>query len=137
MSESTSNNGRFVYEGKVAINQTDLNGIITYVNRKFCEVTGYDRDELIGASNEILKHPDMPRSIFEKMWETISGGQAWNGVVKNKRKNNQYYWIKLEILPIKDDEHNVTGYIAVGKAPSETSIEENEELYNKMLNNQE
>jgi len=64
MSESISSSDEFVYDGKVAINQTDLDGIITYVNRKFCEVTGYSRDELIGVSNEILKHSDMPESIF-------------------------------------------------------------------------
>ena len=126
-------NEEYVYEGNVIISQTDLNGVITYANRMFCEVSGYKVDELVGQAHNIIRHPDMPRAAFEKMWETIQGGQVWNGLVKNLRKDGLYYWVDTEILPIKDSEDNLTGYIAARKQASRKDIQENDELYKKML----
>ncbi|MEA2091072.1 MAG: PAS domain S-box protein, partial [Campylobacterota bacterium] len=77
----------YIFEGSLIISQTDLKGKITFANRKFCEVSGYKLDELIGSNHNIIRHPDMPRAIFAKMWSTIEGGQAWNGLVKNLRKD--------------------------------------------------
>lgn len=126
-------NEEFVYEGGVIISQTDTNGIITYANRKFCEVSAYKRDELIGKPHNILRHPDMPKEAFSKMWETLSGGQAWNGLVKNLRKDGLYYWVDAEILPILDDKDNITGYIAARKQASQKDVKETEDIYIKML----
>ena len=123
----------YLYEGNVIISQTDLKGIITYVNRKFCEVSGYKSDELIGQSHTILRHPDMPQATFAKIWETIEGGQVWNGLLKNLRKDGLYFWVDAEIVPIIDEEGSVTGYIAVRKQASRKDISENEEIYAKML----
>ncbi len=75
----------------------------------------------------------MPQAAFAKIWETIEGGQVWNGLVKNLRKDGLYYWVDAEILPIVDDENSVTGYIAVGKQASKKDISENKALYAKML----
>jgi len=136
MNNITPIDEEYSYEGSVIINQTDLKGIITFANRKFCEVSGYGIDELVNSDNNILVHPDMPKAVFTKMWENLNGGQTWNGVIKNLRKDGKYYWVALEILPIKDDNNDISGYISVGKSASEKSIKENEELYNKMLNTQ-
>ncbi len=133
MEKVTPIDEEYLYEGNVIISQTDLKGIITYVNRKFCEVSGYKTDELIGQPHNILRHPDMPQAIFAKMWETIEGGQAWNGLVKNLRKDGLYYWVDAEIVPIVDEESSVTGYIAVRKQASRKDISENKALYAKML----
>ncbi len=123
----------YVYEGNVNISQTDINGVITYVNLMFGTISGYTSDQVIGQNHNIIRHPDMPKGAFAKMWESISGGQSWNGLVKNLRADGYYYWVDLEILPIKDDQDRITGYISVGKPASKKDIKENTELYLKML----
>ncbi len=136
MEKVTPIDEEYLYEGNVIISQTDLKGIITYVNRKFCEVSGYKSDELIGQPHSILRHPDMPQAAFAKIWETIEGGQVWNGLVKNLRKDGLYYWVDAEIVPIVDEGSSITGYIAVKKQASRKDISENEEIYKKMLEEQ-
>ena len=122
---------RFDNEG-VLVSQTDTEGIITYANKRFRDVSGYSYDELIGKPHSIIRHPDMPRATFAKMWDTIGSGQVFNGTIKNMRKDGRYYWVDLEILPIKNDEGKITGYISVAREASRKDIEENEELYQRM-----
>jgi len=126
----------FIFDGNVIISQTDLKGVITYANRAFCEISGYSVDELIGNPHSIIRHPDMPKAVFTKMWETISGGQAWNGLVKNLRKDGKYYWVDTEVLPIKDEENALIGYIAARKEASRKDINETQDTYRKMLQTQ-
>ena len=123
----------YMYVGDVIISQTDLKGVIIYANRMFCDTSGYRANELNGQPHSIIRHPDMPKAAFEKMWETIKSGQAWNGLVKNLRKDGLYYWVDTEILPLKDSDDNVTGYIAARKPASRKNIEETKEIYAKML----
>ncbi len=117
----------------ILISQTDREGKIVYANKHFRNVSGYDYDELIGRPHSIVRHPDMPHATFAKMWDTIKSGQVFNGVIKNMRKDGKYYWVDLEILPVKNDKGEVTGYIAAARAPSRKDIEENAELYARML----
>lgn len=133
MEKVTPIDKEYLYEGSVIISQTDLNGVITYANRMFCEVSGYKVDELVGQPHSIIRHPDMPKAAFAKMWDTIQSGQVWNGLVKNLRKDGLYYWVDTEVLPILDSELKVTGYIAARKQASRKDIAENEALYKKML----
>ncbi len=123
----------FIFEGNTLISQTDTEGIITFANRNFCEVSGYSADELINKSHNIIRHPTMPKAIFEKMWNSISTGHIWNGLIKNLRKDGSYYWTEAEILPIENKSNEITGYIAVRRQPSRKNIEETQALYNKML----
>ena len=123
----------YIFDGNVIISQTDLKGVITYANKLFCNVSGYKAEELLGKPHNILRHPDMPRAVFAKMWETIQGGQAWNGLVKNLRKDGLYYWVDTEILPIRDTNNALIGYIAARRAASRKDIQETEEIYKKML----
>jgi len=133
MNEVIPRDEEYIFNEGVIVSQTDANGIITYANRLFCEVSGYKVDELVGKPHSIVRHPDMPVAVFAKMWETIKGGQAWNGLVKNLRQDGQFYWVETEILPIQDEDNNITGYIAARKVASRKNIQENEEIYNKML----
>jgi aerotaxis receptor len=126
----------YSFGSDVIISQTDINGVVTYVNRAFCSVSGFSVDELIGQSHNIVRHPDMPRGIFTKLWETIAGGQAWNGLIKDKRKDGKFYWLETEILPVRDEDEVITGFIAVQKAPSNKDINETQETYMKMLETQ-
>ncbi len=137
MDKVTPIDEEYIYEGNVIISQTDLNGIITYANRMFCEISGYKSDQLIGKPHNIIRHPDMPHDAFARMWETINGGRAWNGLVKNLRKDGLYYWVDTEILPIVDSNNSVTGYISARKPASRKDIQKNQELYQKMIENQE
>jgi len=133
MSKVAAIDEEYVYEGSVIISQTDLKGVITYANKKFSEVSGYSVAELIGQPHNLIRHPDMPKAAYARMWQTISSGQVWNGLVKNLRKDGLYYWVETEILPIRNDDDSLTGYIAVRKQASRKNIIETEEIYNKML----
>ena len=125
----------YIFGDGVIVSQTDTSGTITYANRKFCEVSGYSVDELVGEPHNIVRHPDMPSVVFAKMWETIKGGQVWNGLVKNLRKDGRFYWVDTEILPVRSDDEKATiiGYIAARKLASRKDIQENQEIYKKML----
>jgi aerotaxis receptor len=133
MSKVVPKDKEYFFDENIIISQTDLKGVITYANRIFCKVSGYEKKELIGKPHNLLRHPDMPKKVFKKMWETIQSGQAWNGLVKNLRKDGLFYWVETEILPIKNSDEQITGYIAARKSASRKDIQENEEIYRKML----
>jgi len=103
------------FDGRSLITETDLKGVITFVNRKFVEMTGYSKKEAIGHSHNILRHPDMPKAGFEQMWKMIKNGQIWDGYVKNLRKDGKYYWVDVHIVPKKDENGSIIGYIASRK----------------------
>ena len=136
MNKVTPVDEEYFFEGSIIISQTDTQGNITFANRKFCEVSGYSVDELVGSPHSIVRHPEMPKALFEKIWNTISSGHTWNGLVKNMRKDGCYYWVDTEILPIEDEEHTITGYIASRKPASRKNIEESEITYRKMYEDQ-
>ena len=97
------------------ISRTDLNGIITFANKAFCSLSGYDKDELVGKPHSIIRHPDMPKIAFQEMWNTIKNNQKWHGFVKNLRKDGLYYWTEAFIEPFFDENGNKIGYIAARK----------------------
>ncbi len=123
----------YIYLDEVLVSQSDLDGKITYVNDIFCEVSGYKRKDLIGSTYDILRHPDMPKAVFEKLWSNINDGQSWTGLVKNLRSNGEFYWDDLSILPIKDDDGSITGFISCSRPAARKNIKENEALYEKIL----
>lgn len=86
-----------VPENELIISRTDLSGIITYANETFAKISGYDVDELIGRPHNIVRHPDMPKSVFSDIWDTLKKGLNWQGTIKNKRKDNGYYWVHANI----------------------------------------
>ncbi len=86
-----------VPEHELIISRTDLSGVITYANETFAKISGYEVNELIGKPHNIVRHPDMPKSVFAEIWETLSRGDSWQGYVKNKRKDNGYYWVHANI----------------------------------------
>ncbi|EQB39649.1 hypothetical protein M947_06550 [Sulfurimonas hongkongensis] len=120
-------------EGSVMICEMDLEGIITFANRKFCEVSAYGLNELVEKNHSITRHPDMPEAIFTKMWQALRDSQTWNAIVKNIRKDGHYYWTETEIMPIYDENNRVKGYMSAKRVASRKNIQEAEELYEKML----
>jgi len=120
------------FDGGVMITETDPAGIITYANRKFREMTGYTKEELIGSPHNINRHPDMPKAAFKEMWETIKKGEYWEGYVKNIRKDGRYYWVIVWIKPKFDKNGEIIGYIAGRKVPDRNMVKRMEEKYRKM-----
>jgi len=136
MDKVTPLNEEYIYIEEILISQSDLNGNITYVNDAFCEVSGYERKNLIGSTYEVIRHPDMPKAIFERLWINVKEGQSWTGLIKNLRSDGQYYWDDLSILPIKDDSNSITGFMACARPAARKNIKENEALYEKMLSSE-
>ncbi len=97
------------------VSKTDLNGIILEVNDAFVEASGYSRNELIGQPHNILRHPDVPKAVFQDFWRTLQSGKPWVQVVKNKRKDGNFYWVEANVTPILDA-GSVVGYLAVRRA---------------------
>ena len=116
----------YIYEGRVAISQTDLNGTITFVNRKFSEISGYTVNELVDSNHDIIRHPSLSQAIFYQMCVALKDSQVWNGMMKNLRKDGKFYWVDMEIAPILDQEEQITGYISVAKPAARKNILENE-----------
>lgn len=95
------------------VSKTSLNGVITYINDKFCEISGYKREELIGKNHNIIRHPDTQKEFFRQLWETINNKKVFKGVIKNKKKNGQAYYVDSTIIPILDKNNNIIEYIAI------------------------
>ncbi len=113
------------------ISETDLKGFITTANASFCHVSGYTHAELVGQRHNIVRHPDVPREIFADLWRTIQAGQRWTGIVKNRCKNGDHYWVRAFVSPVKRD-GQVVGYRSVRVKPTRQEIAEAEELYEKI-----
>lgn len=96
------------------VSKTDKNGIITYVNERFIDISGYSKEELIGKHHNIIRHPDTPSEVFKKMWDTIANKkQVWQGVVKNLSKQGKSYYVRSTIKPILDVNGKIIEYIAI------------------------
>ncbi|WP_417565235.1 PAS domain-containing methyl-accepting chemotaxis protein [Marinobacter sp.] len=118
-------------KGGRLISTTDLKGVITYCNNEFEEISGFSRDELVGQAHNIIRHPDMPPTVFKDMWEYLKAGKAWMGVVKNRAKNGDHYWVSAYATPIRENGQMV-GYESVRVEPTREQIDRAERLYGKI-----
>jgi len=112
------------------ISHTDGKSIITHCNRDFVQASGYSLEELIGKPHNILRHPDMPKEAFRDLWETIQRGKPWSGIVKNRRKDGGYYWVRATITPLPDK----SGYTSVRVMPTAAEVSSAQALYKRMAN---
>ena len=117
--------------GQALVSTTDLQGRILYCNPAFIEVSGYIREELLGQPHNMIRHPDMPGEAFRDMWQTIESGQPWSGLVKNRRKNGDHYWVMANVTPLLDGDRPV-GYMSVRTLPDRQQVSEAETLYARM-----
>jgi PAS domain S-box-containing protein/diguanylate cyclase (GGDEF)-like protein len=113
------------------VSKTDLDGRITYVNEIFCSTSGYTKEELLGKKHSIVKHPNSPKEVFSKMWQTIQSKQVWNSILQNRGKNGDY-WINSTIVPILDENDNIKEYIAVRH--DITEIIDHQKMIEKLAN---
>jgi len=119
MGQNIKTNVSFLNGYKMAIDESsivsksDKRGIITYVNKKFCLLSGYKEDELMGRPHSMIRHPDMPKEAFKEMWDTLKSKKIWNGIVKNRKKDGGHYFVNATIIPILDDRGELAEYVAV------------------------
>ncbi len=121
-------NERVVNEGKILISKTDLKGVVTYASNDFVELSGFGQSELLGQPHNLVRHPDMPAWVFEDMWKTIKDGRPWTGVVKNRCKNGDYYWVYAEVSPLRKG-HDISGYMSNRYKASQEQINAAKILY--------
>ena len=119
-------------DGCLITSKTDLNGVITHANESFVTMSGWQRQEIISQTHNVLRHPDMPSAVFEEMWATIKKGEKWHGYMKNLRKDSSFYWVYATVIP--NIRHDVfMGYTSVRGKPSREKIIQAEQLYQTML----
>lgn len=115
-------------DNTVILSTADLQGNIVTYNQGFKDASGYSDEELQGKPHNILRHPDMPKAAFKDFWDTIQAGRPWVGLVKNKRKNGDHYWVMANASPITEGGH-ITGYVSVRYPASKQQVQEAEQLY--------
>jgi len=122
---------RFVDPDSPIVSKTDRKGLITYVNRAFIEVSGYEEAELLGKNHNIVRHPDMPPEGFADLWACIKAGIPWRGLVKNRCKNGDFYWVEAYVTPITED-GTIVGYMSVRSKPSVEEVRAVDALYRQV-----
>lgn len=121
------------YESSMNIlSTTNLKGAITYVNRDFEQLSGFTKEELIGRNHNMVRHPDMPPAAFEDLWNTVKDHHSWMGIVKNRCKNGDHYWVDAYVTPIERD-GTVFEYQSVRRKPKREYIDRAENLYPSLM----
>ncbi|MDR1451925.1 MAG: PAS domain-containing protein [Helicobacteraceae bacterium] len=118
-------------EKSLLVSETDLNGIFRYINDDLSLISGYSEAELIGKPHDIMRHPSMPRSVFQEMRSVVEGGRIWKGFVKNMTKSGDCFWVFMTVFPI--DSVNGEGYLAVRTKASDEEIARYEAKYERAL----
>ena len=125
---------RVMRDNDFIVSKTDLKGRITYANKIFIEFSGYTESELLSQQHNIVRHPDMPRSVFNLLWQTIKSGDEFFGYVKNMSKDGSYYWVFANVTPsYKAGADKILGYFSVRRRPDSSKIKLIESVYQDML----
>lgn len=95
------------------ISKTDINGIITFVNDEFCNISGYTKSELIGQNHNIVRHPDVPKEKFNLLWDTLKNKKIYKDTVKNRAKDGSTFYVNTTVIPMLDENENIVEYIAI------------------------
>ena len=117
--------GREVFfdENEIIVSKTDLKGRITYANDVFLRVAGYTEEEVLGQPHSMIRHPDMPRSVFKLLWDTISTGGEIFAYVVNRAKNGDHYWVLAHVTPSYDANNNIVGYHSNRRVPDRAVVD--------------
>lgn len=118
-------------ESDVLVSSTDVKGRITFVNDAFCEVAGYQREALIGAPHNLIRHPDVPPAIFADMWANLKQGNSWMGVVKNRCESGDHYWVSAHVSPLLN-RNKVIGYESVRRKATKNEIHHAQFIYDRI-----
>jgi aerotaxis receptor len=113
------------------ISTTDTKGMISYCNDAFVDISGYSRDELIRAPHNLVRHPDVPSAVFEHMWTTLKQGRPWMGIVKNRCKSGDFYWVNAYVTPVLEN-GQVVGFESVRVKPTAEQVSRAQALYARL-----
>ena len=120
-------------ENDFIVSKTDTKGRLTYVNKIFIDLAEYPEDQLLGKPHNIVRHPDMPKSIFKLLWDRVQAKEEIFAFVVNKTKNNNSYWVYANVTPSLDERDNIVGYYSVRRKPNAQALEMIQPIYAKML----
>jgi PAS domain S-box-containing protein len=115
------------------VSKTDPTGRITYCNRIFMKIAGYREDQLLNLQHNIIRHPDMPRAVFQLLWDTLKSGNEFFGYVKNLTHDGSFYWVFANVSPSYSDNGELLGYFSVRRKPDPKKIPEIAAVYREML----
>ncbi|WP_119421266.1 PAS domain-containing protein [Desertibaculum subflavum] len=116
----------------VIVSKTDAKGKLVYANDVFLSIAGYREGEVLGQPHNMIRHPDMPRSVFAVLWETIQSGREIFAYVKNMTKSGDHYWVLAHVTPSRDAAGSIVGFHSNRRVPSRSAIEQVEPLYGEM-----
>ncbi|MBN9420820.1 MAG: Tar ligand binding domain-containing protein, partial [Candidatus Accumulibacter sp.] len=128
MNQPVTNNEIVLRDETLIVSKTNLKGQITYINKDFLDISGFPEAELIGEPHNIVRHPDMPAEAFEDFWRDLKAGRPWTGLVKNRCKNGDFYWVLATATPIREG-GQITGYLSVRRKPTAQQVEAAERAY--------
>ena len=117
----------------IIVSKTDTKGVITYANKVFLDIAGYTEEEVMGQPHNMIRHPGMPRCVFELLWQTVPQGKEIFAYVINMAKNGDHYWVLAHVTPIFDAQKNIAGYHSSRRVPRSDIIPAIEELYGTLL----
>ena len=120
---------RILGNDELIVSKTDLKGRITYANKTFQKIAGYTESELLGAPHNIVRHPDMPRSVFKLLWDTLGSGREIFAYVVNLSRNGDHYWVFAHVTPSFDESGRILGYHSNRRAPERSAVEKASALY--------
>ena len=124
---------RFFGRDEIIVSKTDPRGRITYANRVFLHIAGYEEREVLGQPHSIVRHPDMPRCVFKLLWDTIEAGREIFAYVKNMAKNGDHYWVFAHVTPTFDESGKIIGYHSSRRCPERSAIAAVAPLYEALL----
>jgi len=134
MVKPVPNNKEFTFsENEFIVSKTDTKGKIIYCNEIFIAMSAYEESELLGKPHNIVRHPDMPKTIFKLLWDTVQQGNEIFAYVKNLRKDGGFYWVYAQVTPTFNSQGDIVGYHSVRRKPNKKSLQKIKELYKKIL----
>ncbi len=121
-------------QGVFLVSKTDLRGTITYANPAFVKISGYTEEELLGKPHNIVRHPDMPKTVFKLLWDTLKSGNEFWGFVKNRSKDGGYYWVYAHVTPtFSTTDGSIIGYHSDRRPPNRQKLAVVEPIYQALL----
>jgi len=114
--------------GETIVSRTNLKGVVTEINQTFLDISGFSKDEIMGKQHNIVRHPDMPAAAFQDLWDTVKLGNPWTGIVKNRCKNGDHYWVRANVVPVTEN-GQIIEYLSVRNPPTRQEITDAEALY--------
>ena len=119
-------------DSDLLVSRTDASGVITFVNQKFVDISGFSEQELVGSPHNIVRHSDMPREAFADLWSTIRAGKPWEGLVKNRTKSGDHYWVRANVTPLIED-GKISGFISIRSKPDRSQVDQAQEAYAHLI----